>query len=53
MLTKKPCKKYLPAHALAITNAQKTNITSQNMGSTFCGISAIVPKAIINPKSDN
>ncbi|GAC1313214.1 MAG: hypothetical protein NVSMB24_36090 [Mucilaginibacter sp.] len=53
MLTKKPCQKYMPVQTLAITYAQKINITNQKAGSTFSGISDTVAKAIINPKIDN
>jgi len=53
ILNKNPCKKYFPPARLTITQAQKMNITSQNSGSTFSGMSEIVAKAIINPKSDN
>jgi hypothetical protein len=53
MLTKKPCKKYLPGQTLAMTQAQKMKITSQKTGSTFSGINDTVPKAIISPKIDS
>jgi hypothetical protein len=53
MLTKNPCKKYLPVHLFAITQAQKINITSQYIHSVFSDINDRVPKAIISPKTDN
>jgi hypothetical protein len=53
ILTKKPCKKYLPGQTLAITHAQKAKINNQNTGSILSGINCMVAKDIINPKIDN
>jgi len=47
----KAMQKVTTGASLAITIAQKINITSQNAGSSFSGISDTVPKAIINPKN--
>jgi hypothetical protein len=52
-LTQNPCKKYLPGAALAITIAQNTNITTQKAGSAFSGISDMVAKAMISPKTES
>jgi len=44
---------YLPGHRLAMTYAQKQNITNHNIGSMFDGIQRTVATPIANPSIES